>query len=262
MKERKEHMFDEAVRGALEYRAARIEASEEGAARLCRKIDNRIEEETRMRGKWNWKKAVTVAAAVCVLGSITAVASGRIVSVTSHSYHDEEVTDYKEMEKLAEEQGISLKAPEAFANGYQFASAVPVYGSGEDESGNTVGQWESLSLTYRKEGGPDLFLDADKTQLQEFGEADQTFEYEGITMSYAKEHYRMVPPDYQVTEEEQDLIESGGLVISYGTDTVQDQEYQILCWEDGGVSYSLSAFDSGMTAQEMARMAQEMIEMP
>ena len=215
-----------------------------------------------MRGKWNWKKAVTVAAAVCVLGSITAVASGRIVSVTSHSYHDEEVTDYKEMEKLAEEQGIPLKAPEAFANGYQFASAVPVYGAGEDESGNTVGQWESLSLTYRKESGPDLFLDADKTQLQEFGEADQTFEYEGITMSYAKEHYRMVPPDYQVTEEEQDLIESGGLVISYGTDTVQDQEYQILCWEDGGVSYSLSAFDSGMTAQEMAQMAQEMIEMP
>ena len=38
MKERKEHMFDEAIRGALEYRAARIEASEEGAPAFAEKL--------------------------------------------------------------------------------------------------------------------------------------------------------------------------------------------------------------------------------
>ena len=55
--------------------------------------------------KWSARKIVTVAAAVCVLGTITAVAAGKITQTSSHSYHTNDFT-YDKLEEM--EKGSDL----------------------------------------------------------------------------------------------------------------------------------------------------------
>ena len=258
MKKQKEQIPEEWIRDALQHRAEQIQVSQEDIAGLCRKIHERTQEGTGMTRKWNWKKTVIIAAAVCVLGSVTAIGGGRIVGITSHSYHSEEVGEYGQMKELAAKQEMELKVPETFSNGYTFESAVPVYETGQDEEGNDLASSQALSLIYVKDGEPDIFISAQRVPIGELGDVDQTFEYNGMTMFYSKDHYRMVPPDYEISEEEQALIDEGSLVVSYGTDQVEDREYQFLCWENEGIHYILSVFDSRMTAENMAQMAGEM----
>ena len=130
---RQERFWDEQIRGALKERAGEIKVSQRETEQACRKIHRRIEEETGMRKKWSWKKVLVTAAAVCVVGSVTAIAAGRIVGIESHSSWKEAVNQYSEAQKMGEELNLTLQIPENFSNGYTFQSALPVHASGQDE---------------------------------------------------------------------------------------------------------------------------------
>ena len=126
---RQERFWDEQIRGALKERAGEIKVSQGETEQACRKIHRRIEEETGMRKKWSWKKVLVTAAAVCVVGSVTAIAAGRIVGIESHSSWKEAVNQYSEAQKMGEELNLTLQIPENFSNGYTFQSAIPVNAS-------------------------------------------------------------------------------------------------------------------------------------
>ncbi|MBS5545890.1 MAG: DUF4179 domain-containing protein [Lachnospiraceae bacterium] len=257
---RQERFWDEQIRGALKERAGEIKVSQGETEQACRKIHRRIEEETGMRKKWSWKKVLVTAAAVCVVGSVTAIAAGRIVEIESHSSWKEAVNQYSEAQKMGEELNLTLQIPENFSNGYTFQSALPVHASGQDEEGNAVKEWTGMNLIYQKEGQPDLTIDMEQMQESEgYGVGDETFEYNGIRLVYSKEHYRFVPPEYQVSEEEQAQMDAGELIISYGSPEVQDSEIQSLNWQADGISYGLMIFDSTITPAELVQMAEEII---
>lgn len=88
----------------------------------------------------------------------------------------------------------------------------------------------------------------------------QVFEHNGITLNYTRDQYRFVPPDYQASDEEKAKEAAGELYISYGSDTVTDQVAQSMLWKDGEKVYIITAMDNPMTAQDMARMAGELID--
>ena len=71
---------DERIRRALTRRAETVRVSSQDSRRMIGSVHRKIEEENRMR-KWSAKKIVVVAAAVCVFGTITAVAAGKIVGI-------------------------------------------------------------------------------------------------------------------------------------------------------------------------------------
>lgn len=244
---RQERFWDEQIRGALKERAGEIKVSQGETEQACRKIHRRIEEETGMRKKWSWKKVLVTAA-------------GRIVGIESHSSWKEAVNQYSEAQKMGEELNLTLQIPENFSNGYTFQSALPVHASGQDEEGNAVKEWTGMNLIYQKEGQPDLTIDMEQMQESEgYGVGDETFEYNGIRLVYSKEHYRFVPPEYQVSEEEQAQMDAGELIISYGSPEVQDSEIQSLNWQADGISYGLMIFDSTITPAELVQMAEEII---
>lgn len=117
-----------------------------------------------------------------------------------------------------------------------------------------------MNLIYQKEGQPDLTIDMEQMQESEgYGVGDETFEYNGIRLVYSKEHYRFVPPEYQVSEEEQAQMDAGELIISYGSPEVQDSEIQSLNWQADEISYGLMIFDSTITPAELVQMAEEII---
>lgn len=257
---RQKEFWEAQIRGALEEKAGHRKVSQEEMEQACRKIHRRIEEETGMRKKWSWKKVMVIAAAVCVIGSVTAIAAGRIVGVESHSSWKEAVNQYSDAQKMGEELNLALPVPETFSNGYTFQSALPVHASGEDEEGNEVKEWTGMNLVYRKDGQPDLNVSVEQVpDMGEYGAGDETFEYNGIRLVYNKEHYRFVPPEYQVSEEEQAQMDAGELVISYGSPEVEDNEIQSLVWQEDGISYTLMLFDSAATSSELVQMAEEII---
>ena len=90
--------------------------------------------------------------------------------------------------------------------------------------------------------------------------AQQTFSHNGVTLGYNETHYRFVPGDYEVPEGEKKLVEQGDIVISYGTDQVEDQISRSISWEKDGRAYTLMAFDTALEAENFYEMACELID--
>lgn len=259
--DRKNDKMDQFLRNVFKEQAETLTIGPEQTERMCRGVYQRIEEEGNMRKAWNIRKTVVMAAAVCMAGAMTAVAAGQVKTAISSSSHKEDFTRYSQLAEEERDLGLDTKAPEVFSNGYRFAYGTPVYSRGEDEQGNVVKEQQDLSLTYSKENMADLTLSIEHGCLfDESGAPDQTTVYDGITLNYNKDHYRMVPPDYRTSEEEKAREAAGELVISYGTDRVIDQTAQTLTWEDNGQFYTLLGFDVEMTPEEFYQMAGEIID--
>ena len=80
-------------------------------------------------------------------------------------------------------------------------------------------------------------------------------------LTYRDAHYRFVPDDYEKSDEEKQQEKSGELVISYyGSDEVEDKMFQSVFWEQDGVTYLISGYDTGLDAQTMFDMAAELVK--
>lgn len=251
--------LEKALKRCLSRRAESIEVTSEDTERLRCLVHRKIEEESGMR-KWNARKIVIMAAAVCMLGTVTAIAAGKVVFTASSSSHKDRFA-YSQLGDMEQKNGFATKAPETFANGYTFEYGLPVHNEGRDEEQNVVKTAESLSLYYSKEGMPYINVDIQGTALyDQEGEADQTFSHGGITVGYGCDQYRFVPPDYQISQEEQALVDAGELFISYGSDKVENSQIQFVVWQDAGVRYCMLTSDNSITAEELAQMAGEIID--
>ena len=210
--------LEEQIGRALCSRAESIQVTSADTERMRRSVHRKIEEESGMK-KWNMKRVFVVAAAICVLGTITAVAAGKVAYTSGGGSHLDDFT-YDKLGEMETKLGYTTNAPEVFSNGYRFDMGMPTH------------------------------QDA----------MDQVFEHNGITLNYTRDQYRFVPPDYQASDEEKAQEAAGELYISYGSDTVTDQVAQSMLWKDGEKVYIITAMDNPMTAQDMARMAGELID--
>lgn len=252
---------DRQIRQALEALADQVQITPAGFQNLCRSVDQRIEEKPKMK-KWNVRRVVVAVAAICVLGSITAVAAGKITQTIGSSSHNEEINDYGQLPDMERQLGFTAKAPENFTNGYAFESAVPNHEEGQDADGNTVKQAVNLSLSYQKEGMNPIFISAADTKMYEEEETpDQTFSHGSVTLGYSCDDYLFLPPDAKPSKEDQAKADAGKLYISYGSDAEERRQYKSVLWEDQGISYILSSFDNTMSPEEFCQMAGEMIDM-
>lgn len=279
---KREDGFDVCIREALNRKADTLKPSSEDAGRMCAVIHERIKEEEKMTRRWSIKKAAAAAAAVCALGTITAVAAGKATQSISHSDLREEVREYSKAEELRDRLGENVKMPETFSNGYSFLAAVPSHDQGLDEEGNVVAQGENLNVVYGKEGMADVNLDiqitpvygeaaAGETAAGEmaageaaFGEVasgDLVFRHGDVVLSYSCDQYLFLPPDQKPSEEDQAREAAGELYISYGSSEEQRKESSYITWSDDGMIYMLLSFDNTMTPEEFAGMAGEIIDM-
>lgn len=207
------------------------------------------------------KKIIITAVVVCTLGSITAVAAGRIAGVSGHSSWKEAFYDYDQVDKMEQKLGYAVKAPKTFSNGFVFSSGMPVHEEARDESGNTIKRSEGLSLIYKKGGMADLTLDIQEAGMMGSREtSDRFFNHNGIVLKYSEDNYRFVPADYEVSAEEQAAVDAGKLYISYGSDKVKNNVVQSISWEDEGTAYIMLAFDSTLSPEDYGEMAGEVID--
>ena len=121
-----------------------------------------------------------------------------------------------------------------------------------------------MDATYTKDGA-ELNLSAHKSytvsaRTRRKSVPATTTEVNGVTLTYRDAHYRFVPPDYEKSDEEKQQEKNGELVISYGSDEVEDKMFQSVLWEQDGVTYLISGCDTGLDAQAMFGMAAEFIQ--
>ena len=197
----------------------------------------------------NWKKTAVAAAAICILGTMTAVAVGRPAFILSGSSRNEIVRDYGQAVQMQEGYDGRVKSVEGFSNGYTFKEAVPKHEETQDEGKNRLDQGVSMAFTYEKEG------------MEDKSSADQVMTLEdGTVLSYSSTVNKFVPPDYEITEEEKKLQEEGKLNVAYGSDEVEVMTSASVTWEQEDISYCLFTFEESMSAEELLSMAKEVAE--
>ncbi len=207
------------------------------------------------------KKVALTAAAICIFGSISAMAVGRASVYIAHSSRQEAVKTYGEALELQKSLNGKVKSVEKFANGYEFSEAVPVYLSEQDDAGNTMKDSTLVNYIYEADGRESVTLEGQYGQGQDGYRPQESRALDnGVVLSYSSLQNKFVPPDYKMTEEEERLVAEGLLNVGYGTDTIEESVSSTVYWTEDGVEYSLFTFDQAMTADEMFDMAEEIAE--
>ncbi len=255
--------FDSQIKEALAYEAENLPELSGREEALRNRVMRQIEEEQSMKTRnWNVKRVLVTAAVMCVLGSAAAMAAGRFVGISSHSSRDEIFTDYGKIGEIAEKNQIpfEVKAPETFSNGYAFAEGIPVNEAGIDSEGNETQLPAAISLTYRKTGMADVTLHESSASSASGEMAGNMHLEDGTAYYYNQDHYMFVPPSYELSEEEQAAVDAGELVVSYGTEEVEESQISSVIWENEDVLYVLQSFNTSLTEEEMIDMAAEVIK--
>ena len=128
-------ILEEKLKNMFENRADELPEDPGREARIRRNVYGQIEREGNFMRKGIMRKTVVALAAICVLGSMTAFAVGKITGITSHSSRYDEVHTYEQALELQKKHGPAVHFPEEFSNGYTFSAAVPEYYETTDDNG-------------------------------------------------------------------------------------------------------------------------------
>lgn len=257
----KSNFIDEKIKMEICDSCHMIEVSDD----LKQKIDNQIKVQSkkeiyRMK-KLNKKKVVIVAFAACLFVSANVFAAGKISSLVGSSDRREDVTDFSKFDDQEKKLGYDVKAIECFDNGYLFSDMQVYTTEALDDAGNKVADYKTLDINY-KNADKNIGLSIDKPiPSSEEQTPTETRQINDITFKYNLDTYKIVPEDYQMTEEDTTNEANGHYYFSCdGSDEVTTQMVSSLSWEDGGVKYLLQQTDSEMSIDELIDMATQIIE--
>lgn len=225
-----------------------------------------LQQATQLRGQKKklripWK--LCLAAALIPLLIVTAVAQDML---NIHSLNSGAVryssSSYRQMDTAMEKAGFEIDCKETFRNGYTFDRVTVQDTVARDEDGQAVLTYPDIDVVYRAPSGNRLYLHAYQ-KLEEIPQTDhapgQTRTIRGITAGYYLDHYKIVPPDYELTEADKRWEQQPGNFISVGSDAVEKTDVTFLCWEKDGICYSIMDMGAAETPDKLFSMAAELI---
>lgn len=255
-----EKKFDAVMTELLKDKAEPAAMPSDRAETMKRRLRTMMKEESHMK-KIKARKVIVAVAAMCLLVSVVSVAGGRIAGYTSSTNRSEAIKSYDKIIKAAPGKlGFTPAAVKEFGNGFAFDDGYLMDVDAIDDSANVVGTYPEMTLDYAK-GGQSATLTVSKP----IGEqakvaADAVESSDGIDISYKVDHYKFVPENYQLTEEDQKRIDSGDLMVSYGADKVELKDISFMSWNQNGITYLLmSSGDSTVSQADLMQMAKELI---
>lgn len=209
------------------------------------------------------KKAAAVLAAVLIL-STTAYATDfmnikSLVTTGGKEYLSE---SYQDMGKAMKKAGFEITAPESFENGYSFQNVRVGETGAYDEHDRELFTYTDLVVYYKNPAGNTLalFTHADREELsQNSRQPDLTQMVGEVQVNYQLDHYKFVPVDYELTPKDEAMLKQPGYYMSYGSDTVIEQDNHSLTWVQGGVSYHILDSGAKETPDVLFAMVEELI---
>ena len=217
---------------------------------------------TARKRKLPWK--ALVAAALIPLLTITAYAADvlNIRTLVSGMTHYTS-SRFEDMDKAMEKAGFEMDVKESFTSGFTFEKVYVGDTRGLDENDREVLKYREVQVTYRNADGSRLCLFAYPT-MEEITNTESPEEKTevigGVTAEHYLDHYKNVPADYQLTEEDMRWQEIPGNHISYGTDKVELTNVRFLCWQKDGLSYFIMDMGAKVSPQILSAMARELMQ--
>lgn len=230
------------------------------------RIDERIresQEETGSMKHLSVKKVVIGVAAACLLVSGGAYAAGHATALVSHSSLNGQYKSYDgDMAKAENKLGYNVLTVEGFENGYGFKSMEVMDVQGLDDKSNKVYTYKDMTVYYEKAGCEGIYLDMCRPVEDAPREKspNATKVCGDTTLYYDEYTYKFVPVDYQMTPEDEANEQRDDYYISVGSDQVEIKVSQNVTWEIDGTHYNLAGFDTGLSADELLSMAEEIIQ--
>lgn len=256
-----EILFDSFLRDELKKIAEEVNGKEEFQFDMTR-LNTIDKEEKGMKKRRSVKYITVFAVLVCVL-SLTAFGLGKRAGYIGHSTL--KGNTFPSEEKMTEYLGSLPNVSKEFSNGYKFVN----YSQGENsivlDDGEKLETVKNVMFGYEKKGGRGkeislMVSQKFETQSEEDEKGIEHIMIEQMPAVLYEMDYKIVPPSYQLTEEDKEKMESGVLEISYGSKEVEEEHSTIVSWEEGDLDYSL--IYSGqyeVTANDLIDMVKEMI---
>lgn len=217
----------------------------------------------KVRKTIGFRKIAVIAAIILLLSGITVLAGNIIVyyTVGSGYMRNEPVYDtLPSSDTIKKDIGLETNLLENFSNGYSFEAGNISYEENFDSEGNLIEEYKSL-ICYYKNKDNDIILGIDGSSLLGTNENSKIVStYQGSIMHYVSYTNKLVPGDYQMTEQDKIDESSGKYVFSFGMPEPKTSQVQVLIWNYKGLNYSFTVIDSDITEQEMIEMAKEIID--
>lgn len=178
-----------------------------------------------------------------------------------------EYTSLSALPEIEKDIGYPVTVPEHFSNGYAFSmlrvDGEAVFG----ESYEVLKEYYSVHVTYTRDGKPDLSLSLSPvSEFESISEAPVRTPSEqrtvsGVTVDLNRDHYKLVPEDYEKTEDDLAQEAAGHYYISFGSDQIEEREVAFADFKLDNVSYTLMDMAAKETSLDtLAQMAGEIIE--
>lgn len=251
-----ETVFDKEMKNMLHRCADELHAPDKLKTRVDFALKNGSS-----RPRRRWGRRLIALAAVAAITVTGAFAAGAFGSITSHSWSDQRLS-MEQTQQHMEQAGVEFTLPESIG-GFTFSYGYDADTLAESAAGERE-QVKEVNAEYEKDG---VTLDfSAHTAYTVFDGEDDPYapdaerDVNGVTLAFRDTAYLFVPPDYQPTDEEKQQERAGKLAISYGSDQVENTQFQSVSWTQDGVEYSLSGFDTGLDSEEMLSMAAELVK--
>lgn len=217
-------------------------------------------EETKMSKSLFAKKAVIAAAVVAAFG-VTAVAASKIAEFEGHTDLRNAVSSIEEIQEMSDDNSIEIDYPAEFLNGYKFDKGYQSENSAYDKEGNVVRKYNSFDIDYTNDGKKISLIAEPIGDIAEMPEGCETVDINGTTVYKYEAEYKIVPPDYEMTEQDKADEASGKYIFSYGSDEVEINVIKQVIWKDGNTLVTLIDIDDSETIDELVKMAEEVINL-
>lgn len=198
--------------------------------------------------------AIAAVAATFLLGS-TAFASG--VLTGWFSYSEKEYASVPTEQEFVEDVGYAPVLIQEFENGYSYETGYVIDNEHADSKTAVVEKFKSAMFEYTKDGNTVYFSQDKFDSAVNSGSIVDSFA--GVELYWKSYTNKIVPEDYQMTEADEQAQESGELVFTWGSDSVQTMEVKSLQWMRDGVQYMLLQMGGELGAEDMIAMAKEAI---
>lgn len=231
--------------------------------RCLREIHKKIEMRNGIM-KFNKKRMVAALAAVCtitVMGTVTAIAGGKITGLFSSVSRDDMVHSKAELVQLAENQmRTAPKLVDTFSNGISFNEGSITKIEGRDLNQNPMLTYPELYAGYGDNDRVALHVHEHQDMIPQGSSTVIKQEvYQDITLEVHEDNYLFLPPDAKPSEDDLKLEEEGQLMISYGSSEEERKVYRYVNWSENGIEYLLSSFDD-LSCDDLIGMAKEVID--
>lgn len=255
--------WDEKLKRELTEEICAVDFPKETEERILNHVHGQIKKR-RIAMKISRKHTgIVLAAALVVIGSITAIGAGKIAFTSSGHSVSDEIQNIDELTAKAEsELGEAVRIPESLGGEITFSSGIVNNVDAWDDEHNKVGSFPEAHVNYKDGQGKSLFaLTITKPLEGADGKkaADVTETYQELELYGRVDQYLFLPPEQEPTEEQKQLEAEGKLFISYGSSEVENETFTHVSWSEGELCYLLSSFEE-IDLSEMMDWAKEVID--